>query len=437
LGQISLSDQEIVERSSLTKDLTFAFWSVNLRWFFKRRRISRLCCLYLVLVQPIIVQARLRETQGISQRSLQEFAISHHRAAHAVVAAASYIERACGPDGRFVYRVDFRIPHPDNSYNILRHAGAMYALAMFYRSQGDLHVGNALLRAAAFLSRNYIGPGPRPDQLAVWSRPLPQRTDLELGATGLGLVALTAAHEVDPNSISLDQLEALGRFLVFLQRVDGSFPSKYRMGSGPVPDWESLYYPGEAALGLVSLYEADHDPQWLNAAAKGLSYLAKSRAGLSTVPADHWALIATAKLLPYCEKITCPVSREELLRHTVQVCNSILREQITNPRNPILDGAFDPAGRTAPAATRLEGLLAALEFLPEDQAALRKRIQTACVRGIAFLLRAQIRSGPYTGGMPGAVMPGAKDASVIRIDYVQHALCAWLRYQELASKIDR
>ena len=113
--------------------------------------------------------------------------------------------------------------------------------------------------------------------------------------------------------------------------------------------------------------------------------------------------------------------------------DSLLRGQVEN-------GSFDEAGRTAPTATRMEGLLAALEFLPNDATGRRARIEAAVDRGIAFLLRAQITSGPYAGGMPEA-MPGARSimfradpgASDIRIDYVQHALSAWLRYQAMFS----
>jgi len=352
----------------------------------------------------------------------------------AIAKGAGYLWHSCGPDGRFEYRINFRTGKEAFSYNIVRHAGAMYALAMLHRSTGDSQAADAMFRAAAFLRDNYIGPGVRPGQLVVWSAPLPRRSEAELGATGLGLVALAAARVVDPKSMPLKQLQALGRFLLFLQRDDGSFVSKYRVESGPVLGWESLYYPGEAALGLIALYETDHSRDWLDAAAKTLSYLAKSRSGHSTVPADHWALIATAKLLPYCEQMACPASRKELVQHAVQICNSILREQITNPVLPLLDGAFDATGRTAPAATRLEGLLAALEFLPKELGGLRMQIEGATARGISFLLRAQITSGPYAGGVPGALSAGAKDASTIRIDYVQHALCAWLRYRELFQR---
>jgi hypothetical protein len=353
----------------------------------------------------------------------------------AIALSAGYLERACDPDGRFVYEVDIKSRKKSHSYNIVRHAGAMYALAMFNRAHPDAQAVDAMVRAATFMRQNYIGPGMRPGQSAVWSEPLEYESkslhhDAELGATGLGLVALAEVSRAEPKAVPLEELQSLGRFLMFLQRDDGSFVSKYRAETGPLSDWESLYYPGEAALGLIALYEADHSRQWLDAAAKALLYLAKSRAGLSTVPADHWALIATARLLPYCAQNLCPESsREELTRHAIQVCNSILRDQFRGSAAAGINGAFDPAGRTAPTATRLEGLLAALEFLPKDE--LRPKIEAATGRGIAFLRRKQISSGPYSGGMPEAFRAGVRAASEIRIDYVQHALCAWLLYEQL------
>ncbi len=359
---------------------------------------------------------------------------------HAIALSAGYLERACGPDGKFVYEININSGKKSHSYDIVRHAGAMYALAMVNRSQPDPQAVDAMVRAAAFLRQNYIGPGVRPGQLAVWSEPLAEQPksrqhDAELGATGLGLVALAEVRRAEPKAVPLEELQSLGRFLLFLQKDDGSFVNKYRAESGPVQDWESLYYPGEAALGFVSLYEADHSREWFIAAGKALSFLAKSRATLSTVPADHWALVATAKLLPYCGQNSCPgASREELIQHAIQICNSILREQFRGSAAAGVAGAFDPNGRTAPAATRLEGLLAALEFLPKDEPRtddLRKKIEAATGRGIGFLLRMEIGSGTYSGGMPGAFATRVLDSSEVRIDYVQHSLCAWLRYRNL------
>jgi hypothetical protein len=208
--------------------------------------------------------------------------------------------------------------------------------------------------------------------------------------------------------------------------------------TSPIKDWieigRAFTIRARRRWGLVSLYELDHSRKWLVAAGKGLAYLAESRVGTQEMPPDHWALIATARFLPYYEQSDCPASRAELVQHAIRICDRFLSEQITGATDNRLDGGFDPGGRTTPTAIRLEGLLAALDFLPKDD--LRVRVEAAVQRGIVFLLNAQITSGPYIGGVPGAVLATgspkrAQSASEIRIDYVQHALSAWLRYEEL------
>lgn len=406
-----------------------------------RGRLIRSCCglLFLFFIAAEAVPVRGAEPLGHPAGGVPDAPQpTRDQISHAIALSAGYLERACGPDGKFVYEVNIDTGQQTSWYGIIRHAGAMYGLSMLNRTHPDSQAVDAMVRAARFLRHNYIGPGVRPGQLVVWSEPLAEQSksqqhDAELGATGLSLVALAEVRHVEPKAVPLEDLQALGRFLLFLQKDDGSFVHKYRAESGPVQDWESLFYPGEAALGFISLYEADHSREWLIAAAKALSFLAKSRAGRPKVPPDHWALIATARLLPYCDQSSCPgASREELIQQAVQICNSILHEQFRGSALVGIDGAFDPAGWTAPAATRLEGLLAALEFLPKGELRtdeLRKKIEAAAGRGIAFLLRVQIGSGHYSGGMPGAFATRVLDSSEVRIDYVQHALCAWLRYQ--------
>jgi len=53
-------------------------------------------------------------------------------------------------------------------------------------------------------------------------------------------------------------LPKLGNFLLFRQKTDGSFYSKYLPEKGGRDDcWRFLYYPAEAALGLLMLYTKD------------------------------------------------------------------------------------------------------------------------------------------------------------------------------------
>jgi len=357
---------------------------------------------------------------------------------HAIEQAKGYLLRSAGPNGRFVYHVDLASGMVGPSYNIVRHSGAMYALGLLYGHQGDPQIAAVLVETANFMRQRYVANGPEGGQLAVWSEPATRISDAYLGATGLGLVALAETNSARPHSVSVAEMQALGRFVLSMQRKDGSFYSKYGVGTGPDPNWESLYYPGEAALGLLALYEADHSRAWLEAAAEALTYLARSRHDLAdvNVPRDHWGLIATARLLQDCTKTDCPFSRAALVAYAVQVCRSLMRGQLQDPPDPALDGAFDITGRTTPTATRMEGLLAALEFLPEkEEASLREQIADATTRGVRFLLRAQIRSGPYAGGLPGATAPEANDDAEIRIDFVQHAICAWLRYEDVVLHV--
>ncbi len=116
------------------------------------------------------------------------------------------------------------------------------------------------------------------------------------------------------------------------------------------------------------------------------------------------------------------------MQHAIQICEAILRAQLTDSSATGLDGASDPTGRTAVTAARMEALLFALEFLPQGD--LRGKVETTVPHGIGFLLRMQLTSGPFAGGMPGAFAPTAGGASEVRIDFVQHALCTWLKYRE-------
>ena len=365
---------------------------------------------------------------------------AHERLGTAIRLSADYLIRACGADGRFVYQIDPDSGRASASYNIVRHAGAIYALDMYNRTYVDAGSVSAMRRAAEYMQTRYISSQMQPDVSIIWTKPLPLKSEASLGAAGLGLTALTAAERSDHAVISTAQLTGIARFVTFLQRPDGSFASRYRAESGPESDWESLYYPGEAALGLISLYETTGSKEWLIAAGMALSHLARSRVGVRNLPPDHWALIATAKFLPHYSESSCPSSRAELVEHAARLSAMFVDQQIWNAVDNRLNGGFDRGGRTTPTAIRLEGLLAALEALPKSDEALRTRIGEVVQRGVDFLERAQITSGPYAGGIPGSVIKspvGGAGAAAIRIDYVQHALCAWLGYEQMLARIKR
>ena len=367
----------------------------------------------------------------------------------AIHSAADYLIRQCRENGKFQYRINIdKSVKLKPRYNLLRHAGTIYALASYDQSYPGELTRNALLRATRFLKETAIGPVPgQNDLLAVWSHPDithgNKPLQAKLGGTGIGLVALLSVEKRIPGTTPLEYLRQLGEFLIYMQKKDGSFYSKYIPQKGGRDDsWTSLYYPGEAALGLVMLYERDSSLKWLQAAADGIAYLAKKRAGTDAVEADHWSLLATARLLPFYDRCQQPIPRQAVVNHAVQICESMLNGKPANYDSWLRNGSFTEDGRTTPTAIRLEGLLSVQGFLPAERSYLRRQIIFAISEGMQFLLRSQIHSGEHAGGIPRAIQKLPKDhtqwkrsfnrrATEVRIDYVQHALSAMLGYERM------
>jgi len=375
--------------------------------------------------------------------------IESHQLKEAITLSAGYLIGQCRKNGEFLYRINVNPAiKPKPRYNFLRHAGAIYALAFYDQANPQALTRNTLKRATDFFKDSAIAPIPgNTDLLAVWSHPEIARTDkplqAKLGGTGLGLVALLSAEKRMPGTTPVDYLRKMGNFLLFMQKKDGGFYSKYIPENGGRDDsWTSLYYPGEAALGLLMLYEKDPSLTWLQTAANAIAYLARKRERNNLVEADHWALLATAKLLPFYGRCRKPLPKQALERHAAQICESILRGKPEAYDNAIRYGGFTGDGRTTPTATRLEGMLAALSFLPDEYSNLRQQMVVAIDEGIQFLLRSQIQSGKYAGGIPRAIQVLPEDhpqftesfnrrATEVRIDYVQHALSAMLQYERI------
>jgi hypothetical protein len=347
----------------------------------------------------------------------------------------------CDHKGKFAYRINLNPKFvPSREYNILRHAGTMYALAMYEQNYPEETTRDVLVRAAGFLKREAIAPIPgRDDLLAIWSRPELTGWDdpvkAKLGGTALGLVALLSIEKSMPGTTSVDYLRKMGRFLLFMQEPDGSFYCQYipKQGGKTALD-SSLYYPSQAVLGLLMLYEKDPSPVWLQAAADGIDYLARTRSEKRLNRIDHWALLAIAKLWPLYGRCKQAPSREVILQQSIEFCERILAAKPKYWQESVEYGCLIYGGLTCPTATKSEGMLAALTFLPEENEILRERIATTATASISFLIRSQIRSGEYAGGIPWALrrFPSGDEVDTeVRIDYVQHALSAMIQYRQL------
>jgi hypothetical protein len=189
----------------------------------------------------------------------------------------------------------------------------------------------------------------------------------------------------------------------------------------------SEYYPGEAILALMRLHALTGDEEYLDAADRAARYIIEVRdQGLPTVllPHDHWLLYGLAELYPRR-------TRQVFMDHVLLLGGVILANQNLDPPEPDWHGGFSEPPRTAPAATRAEGLMAAYRMLKK---AGRDEPAARCLEGAAraaiFQILTQIRP-PVAMYMHrpqiclGAFRESLSDPT-IRIDFVQHNISALL-----------
>ncbi len=358
----------------------------------------------------------------------------------AIDEAAAYLLRHLDAEGRFDYLR--RSSAPERKYNLLRHAGAIYALAQYHRSKPSPQLEAGIARAVRYLKKRYLrAPSDHSELLALFSDPKEEGGkpgSAKLGGAGLGLIALCYARKIDPRLVSLDELRRLARFIEFMQKPDGAFHSKYRDGHGFDSEFESLYYPGEAMLGLTLLFEIDPNPHWLDIAVRAAAQLVASRPERTRKrwPADHWMMLASAELLPLLERANSKaISQADFADHIEALGELIMASQLSEDEiGPGSAGAFGNAARSTPTATRLEGLLALLQ----NQGAERStHLESAIRAGLVFLQRCQVRDeSEERGGMPRSCLAQDPRDGEVRIDYVQHYLSAMLRARDLGLFVE-
>ncbi len=419
------------------------------------RITGRAICIVAVLMLPAAIACGitywLTSSMTESGKPAKAAAVTPKELDESIEIGRRYLLRGFGPDGRFMYRVnlDPKVAIKEK-YNILRHCGTMYALALCQARQKDVETADVLVRASVYLKGASFGPVPgKKGLLAAWS--YPELTggvkviQAKLGATALGLLALVHVENVAPGTTTPKDLAAMADFIVYMQNANGAFCSKFIPSAGGKNHaWVSLYYPGEAILSLVTLYEHDKNTKWLAAADRGIAYLIASRDGVKSLPPDHWALLATGKLIKHSRAGKTKTTVAQLKSHAERICESMLIETRRLCAEPIAEVGLTGDGRTCSTATRLEGHLAALTHSLIRQDALRRCVETQAKASMRFLLDTQIRTGLVAGGMPRAArrLPVADNeysktfnrrAGEIRIDYVQHAISAMMQFEKFIA----
>ncbi len=346
----------------------------------------------------------------------------------------NYIDRNILEDGRFQYRrnIDSDINYENTTYNSLRHAGTLYSMYMYEQYGLVQKYKEARIKSSKYFVERYVKKLGSNKYVVI---SLPEEENIKFpiaksGAAGVALCALSNLYK--ENEIELEILQGLGEFLLYVQNEEGNVYAYYDLKSKAInKEAEALYYPGEAAAGLMYLYEIDPQQKWLDAAKKALLYIANTRKDLSLdMPFDHWSVLAIEKL--FKANLVTPEEKSLLRNYAEQMAIPMLSNQITNVNNSYF-GAFKDNIRPCSLGTIMEGLSSV--YFCTDNDNLKKIIYKSLSIGCMFLSKVQVKTGEQAGGLPNSanwVKPGVTpNASVIRIDNVQHVVTGWLKFQNI------
>jgi len=350
--------------------------------------------------------------------------------ADAVILAGDYLERVVLPNGLFLYEVDAVTNDVSDNYNILRHAGTSYSMMELFEVTQRPTLLEATQRALSYLEQQAIPCPDFPDVLC-----LEEANEIKLGGNGLAILAFAKHAIVTGDQRYLDTAVGLAAWILKTQSFAGEF-TKHKMfaNNAELDDFISDYYPGEALFALARLSAVTGDRRFIDAAHRGADWLINVRdAGKESADlnSDHWFLYALNEL-------HADQALEQYVVHTRKITDRIVNEQHWGLRGSKKDwnGGYGDPPRSTPAATRSEGLAAAVRlFRRANDPVYEARAMTALDRSIPFQLRTQMTPAKARRLAADSISIGGFHESLdeysIRIDYVQHNLSAILAYLKL------
>jgi hypothetical protein len=343
----------------------------------------------------------------------------------AVRRGADYLVRIMGPDGRYVYMYRPIDDTDDRSYGWLRHAGTTYALFEAYEELGAPQYLQKGELALQYLKTHLRDDAPSGGKYLLDTSDEEQQ---KVGGAGLALLAFTKHAAVTGKRDELETMRALARFIIKQQYDDGHFRANadVEQETGKKLKREPVYYPGEAMLGLMRLYAIDPQPSYLDTVRRGADWVVHVRDAYvseENQEHDHWISYVLNDLY----RVTHDAAYVE---HAYKIARAIQKKQRGAEGAPASDwvGTFYE-GQTTPASTRVEAYdadiaLSRFAGKPDDWLVGPAREVAASMLGQQFT-----PDNDYWLKNPAKADGGVRESLYVhdvRIDYVQHAMSAWL-----------
>jgi len=349
--------------------------------------------------------------------------------------AADYLKRETSPQGEITYEYFASEDRTGSGYNILRHAGTVYSMMQGYRLHPDPELLDASLRAMRFYQKAMQEDAKHPGEWFVRDvnrvrsggrQRLGRRA--KLGGIGLGLCMMVEIEKAVPGTVDLEQVRGMARHLERMQNPDGSFESFYNWDGKEKSKRKSIFYSGEAILGLLRVHQLTGEEHWLDIAVKGADYLVHKRwksLGIRIyIPMDAWLLQALEEM----DRVRPDKARAA---YAFSIGESIARGKLMDPEStpPDFLGANLSGPSSMPNAATAGSFGEALSAAARLEARRRPgetRFHNFAMYNASFQLRNQFW-GPnsYYVPNPARSLGGFRvkqDFAEVRNDHVQHNL---------------
>jgi len=200
--------------------------------------------------------------------------------------ASGYLARQVRADGKWNYGWAPAFDKPIPSYNSLRHASSAYALLEGWELTQDPEHLAAAEKALVYLCRELIHDSRLPDGTAV-SYLVDVGNEIKLGGNAVALLALAKHAKLTGDTHRYPLMEKLALGLLAMQDPEtGGFVHVLEYPSLALKEkTRTIYYDGEAAFGLLRLYDLTRDPRWLNAVHQAMDHFIASEHWRAH---DHW-----------------------------------------------------------------------------------------------------------------------------------------------------
>ena len=209
-----------------------------------------------------------------------------------IINASEFLEAQVLDDGSFIYGLYPRFDNKIGNYNIVRHAGTIWALICRYRLVPSKELAEKIERTIGYMigSMLYDDMG----RAYLYEK---KSNEIKLGGCGIAVVALTEYMNVFKNDKYKEVCIALGNgILTMLDKTNGTYYHVLREDFSRKEEFRTIYYDGEATFALCRLYGLTGNTVWLDAAESAVGHFIEAD---YTQYRDHWVAYSMNEITKY------------------------------------------------------------------------------------------------------------------------------------------